>query len=79
LNMSGLHRIEGRIAVVGALLTVGLCFALIPLWGILGAAAANAIATAACNLLRVYFAKSRMGILMLPLPRSFHKPSLNKH
>jgi O-antigen/teichoic acid export membrane protein len=79
LNMSGLHRIEGRIAVVGALLTVGLCFALIPLWGILGAAAANAIATAACNLLRVYFAKSRMGILMLPLPRSFHKPSRNKH
>jgi O-antigen/teichoic acid export membrane protein len=74
LNMSGLHRIEGRIAVVGALLTVGLCFALIPLWGILGAAAANAIATAACNLLRVYFAKSRMGILMLPLPRGLSSP-----
>jgi O-antigen/teichoic acid export membrane protein len=68
LNMSGFHRIEGRIAVVGALLTVGLCFALIPFWGILGAAAANAIATATCNLLRVYFAKSRLGILMLPVP-----------
>ena len=71
LNMCGYHRIEGRIAVVGALLTVGLCFALIPLWGILGAAAANAIATASCNLLRVYFAKSRLGILMLPLPSRF--------
>ena len=68
LNMSGFHRIEGRIAVVGALLTVGLCFALIPFWGLLGAAAANAIATATCNLLRVYFAKTRLGILMLPIP-----------
>jgi O-antigen/teichoic acid export membrane protein len=68
LNMSGFHRIEGRIAVVGALMTAGLCFALIPLWGLLGAAAANAIATASCNLLRVYFAKSRLGILMLPIP-----------
>ena len=68
LNMSGFHRIEGRIAVAGAVMTVGLCFALIPVWGLLGAAAANAIATAACNLLRVYFAKSRLGILMLPLP-----------
>ena len=68
LNMSGFHRIEGRIAVVGALLTVGLCFALIPFWGLLGAAAAKAIATATCNLLRVYFAKSRLGILMLPIP-----------
>ena len=68
LNMSGLHRIEGRIAVAGAVMTVGFCFALIPAWGLLGAAAANAIATAACNLLRVYFAKSRLGILMLPFP-----------
>jgi O-antigen/teichoic acid export membrane protein len=68
LNMSGYHRIEGRIAVVGALMTVGLCFALIPLWGILGAAAANAIATAGCNLLRVYFAQTLLGILMLPIP-----------
>jgi len=68
LNMSGLHRIEGRIAVVGALMTAGLCFALIPFWGLVGAAAANAIATATCNLLRVYFAKSRLGILMLPVP-----------
>ncbi len=68
LNMSGHHRIEGHIAIAGALMAVVLCFALIPFWGILGAAAANAIATAACNLLRVYFAKSRLGILMLPLP-----------
>ena len=68
LNMSGFHRIEGRIAVAGAVMTVGLCFALIPVWGSLGAAAANAIATAVCNLLRVYFAKSRLGILMLPVP-----------
>lgn len=68
LNMSGFHRIEGRIAVVGALMTVGLCFALIPFWGLLGAAAANAIATSTCNLLRVYFAKTRLGILMLPIP-----------
>ncbi len=68
LNMSGYHRIEGRIAVAGAVMTVGLCFALIPLWGLLGAAAANAIATASCNLLRVYFAKTCLGILMLPVP-----------
>lgn len=68
LNMSGFHRIEGRIAVAGAVMTVALCFALIPFWGILGAAAANAIATASCNLLRVYFAKTRLGILMLPIP-----------
>ena len=68
LNMSGFQRIEGRIAVVGALMTAGLCFALIPVWGVLGAAAANAIATAACNLLRVWFAKSCLGILMLPIP-----------
>jgi O-antigen/teichoic acid export membrane protein len=71
LNMSAFHRIEGRIAVAGALMTVGLCFALIPSWGIAGAAAANAIATASCNLLRVYFAKARLGILMLPLPQAF--------
>jgi O-antigen/teichoic acid export membrane protein len=68
LNMSGFHRIEGRISVAGAVMTVGLCFALIPFWGIVGAAAANAIATAGCNLLRVYFAKSCLGILMLPVP-----------
>jgi O-antigen/teichoic acid export membrane protein len=72
LNMSGFHRIEGRIAVAGAVMTVGLCFALIPLWGILGAAAANAIATATSNLLRVYFAKTRLGILMLPIPSGRH-------
>jgi O-antigen/teichoic acid export membrane protein len=71
LNMSGFHRIEGRIAVAGAVTTVGLCFALIPFWGILGAAAANAIATATSNLLRVYFAKTRLGILMLPIPYGF--------
>jgi O-antigen/teichoic acid export membrane protein len=71
LNMSGYHRIEGRIAVVGAVLTVALCFALIPLWGILGAAAANAIATASCNLLRVYYAHTCLGILMLPIPQRF--------
>lgn len=71
LNMSGFHRIEGRIAVVGALMTAGLCFALIPVWGLLGAAAANAIATATCNLLRVYFAKTSLGILMLPIPGAF--------
>ena len=69
LNMSGFHRIEGRIAVAGAVMTVGLCFALIPFWGLLGAAAANAIATATCNLLRVYYAKTCLGILMLPIPR----------
>ena len=74
LNMSGFHRIEGRIAVVGALLTAGLCFALIPYWGILGAATANAIATASCNLLRVYYAKSRLGILMLPISDRFRAP-----
>lgn len=71
LNMSGFHRIEGRIAVAGAVMTVGFCFALIPVWGLLGAAAANAIATATSNLLRVYFAKSRLGVLMLPLPWSW--------
>jgi O-antigen/teichoic acid export membrane protein len=71
LNMSAFHRIEGRIAVVGAVMTVGLCFALIPFWGIAGAAAANAIATAGSNLLRVYYAKVRMGILMLPVPQAF--------
>ena len=69
LNMSGFHRIEGRIAVAGAVITVALCFVLIPLWGIVGAAAANAIATACCNLLRVYYAKTCLGILMLPIPR----------
>ena len=74
LNMSGFHRIEGRIAVVGAVLTAALCFALIPIWGVLGAAAANAIATASCNLLRVYVAKSRLGILMLPVPSSWRGP-----
>jgi O-antigen/teichoic acid export membrane protein len=74
LNMSRFHRIEGRIAVAGALITVGLCFALIPFWGILGAAAANAIATASCNLLRVYYAKSRLGILMLPIPMALRAP-----
>lgn len=74
LNMSGFHRIEGHIAVAGALLGVALCFALVPLWGMVGAAAANAIATAACNLLRVYYAKSRLGILMLPIPDRFHAP-----
>jgi O-antigen/teichoic acid export membrane protein len=71
LNMSAYHRIEGHIAVAGAAITVGLCFALIPFWGIAGAAAANAVATATCNLLRVYFAKTRMGILMLPVPQSW--------
>jgi O-antigen/teichoic acid export membrane protein len=71
LNMSGFHRAEGHIAIAGALITVGLCFALIPHWGIAGAAAANAIATASCNLLRVYVAKKSLGILMLPLPQAF--------
>ena len=68
LNMSGLHRIQGHIGVAGAVMTVGLCFALIPLWGMVGAAAANAIATAVCNLWQVYVAKSRLGVLMLPIP-----------
>jgi len=68
LNMSGLHRIQGHIGVAGAVITVGLCFALIPLWGPIGAAAANAIATATCNLWQVWVAKSRLGILMLPIP-----------
>ncbi len=79
LNMSGLHRIQGHIGVAGAVVTVGLCFALIPLWGPVGAAAANAIATAVCNLWQVYVAKTRLGILMLPIPlrarRGTHVPA----
>jgi len=70
LNMSGYHGIEGRIAVAGAVMTIALCFALVPMWGVLGAAAANAIGTAVCNLWRVYFAWSRLGILMLPIPQA---------
>ena len=69
LNMCGFHRIEGRIAVAGALMTVVLCFALVPAWGLVGAAAANALATGTCNLLRVWYANSRLGILMLPFAR----------
>jgi Na+-driven multidrug efflux pump len=52
-------------------MTVGFCFALIPWLGIIGAALANAIATAICNLLRVYYSQSRLGILMLPIPTQF--------
>ena len=65
LNMSGFHRIEGRIAVVGALMTVGLCFALIPIWGVLGAAAANAIAAA----------RSAICLQSRALPRKNMKPT----
>jgi O-antigen/teichoic acid export membrane protein len=75
LNMSGHHRIEGHIAIGGALITVGLCFAFIPFWGLIGAAAANAIATAVCNLWRVYIARAKLGILMLPIPARKSDPS----
>jgi O-antigen/teichoic acid export membrane protein len=68
LNMCGHHRVEGRIAVAGAFITVVLCFLLIPFWGMVGAAAANAIATGVCNLWRVYVARAKLGIIMLPIP-----------
>ena len=73
LNMSGHHRIESRIALSGAMLTIGFCFSLIPFFGIIGAAMASAIATSVCNLLRVYFVKTRLGINVLPFKMLFGK------
>lgn len=70
LNMSGLHKIESRISMLAALINIALCILLIPQWGILGAATANASAVILCNLARVGYVWKRLGILVLPLPAS---------
>jgi O-antigen/teichoic acid export membrane protein len=66
LNMRGFHADESRLAILAAALNVGLCCWLIPRHGVTGAAWANALAVAACNIARVVTVRARMGIWVYP-------------
>lgn len=66
LNMRGYHVQESRLSVAAAAINVGLCVALIPRLGVVGAAIANASAVAACNLARVALVRRYLGCWIYP-------------
>ena len=62
LNMLGEHRLCAAILSVSAVINLALNFALIPLFGLMGAAAATALAVATATLLLGWAAKRRLGL-----------------
>jgi O-antigen/teichoic acid export membrane protein len=69
LNTLGAQRACARAIVTGAAIAVLLNITLIPLYGILGAAAANAIAAAATGILNYRAARARLGYTFHALVR----------
>lgn len=66
LMMCGYERLLRNVAVVCAIITVGLNVLLIPLWGVIGAAVAMTIVKIFQNLLLTNLVKQRLGIWTLP-------------
>lgn len=62
LNMTGHERDTLRATALAAALNVALNLALIPLWGILGAAVATSVSLSARNLWQWWFVRKRLGI-----------------
>lgn len=62
MHLTGYQHISGRVYVLGALLTVGLNLALVPVAGIEGAAIATAAAMVVQNVLMYVFVRRKLGI-----------------
>jgi O-antigen/teichoic acid export membrane protein len=62
LHMTGHQRDMGIAAIFALCLNLLLCLLLVPQYGILGTAVANAVAIAVCNLLMLLFVRWRLGI-----------------
>ena len=62
LNMTGHERDTLRATALAAALNVALNLALIPLWGIVGAAVATSVSLSARNLWQWWFVRKRLGI-----------------
>lgn len=67
LIMAGKEKIYGKISVVFLVFNLLLNFALINLWGAIGAATATAITVCADNLVKMFMAKKTTGILTIPI------------
>ena len=57
-----------KIYAVAVVINLALNFALIPLWGPVGAAIASVVTTAFWNVALVIIVKRRLNVLSLPLP-----------
>ena len=69
LMMTGHEREIRNASLVAGVLVVGLSFALIPTYSLIGAAIATAVAVAAMNLISIVFIKRRLGISVMPWAR----------
>lgn len=69
LNMTGNERVSQRIVALAAALNVALNFALIPPFGILGAALATSVSMTVWNVMASRAVYRLFGIVTLPLPR----------
>lgn len=66
LNMRGLHAVETRLSVLSVAINAVACMLMVPAWGGVGAASANASAVVACNLLRVLMVRRYLGFWVYP-------------
>lgn len=68
LNVTGYHKQFRNISLVGALLNVILILILVPFFGIIGAAIANAVSMTTWNLIGTFFIKRKFGFYISFLP-----------
>ena len=68
LNVTGYHKQFRNISLLGAFINLILIFILIPIWGITGAAIANAISMAVWNIVGTLYIKKKFGYYIAYLP-----------
>lgn len=75
LNMTGNEDSVRNTTIGATVLQLALCFSLVPLWGGIGAAIANASVNILRNLVLVGFAWKRLGFVPIPGTKKFDQPS----
>lgn len=66
LIMAGKEKIVGNISLISAVLNLIMNFILIPKYGALGAAIATALTISTSNIIKVFYAYKKLGIMTLP-------------
>lgn len=62
LNMTGRQKVVQNIVIIGTVITISLCFIFINLWGIIGAAIANALSMLIWNIIAALYIKKYYNI-----------------
>ena len=70
LTMAGLERPLRNLTIVATVLRVVLLSLAIPVWGVLGAAVVSCVADVATSIAATILVRRKLGIVLLPLPRS---------